>query len=60
MIPSRILLLDKRPPLEAFSISRLPPGTYVIEAWHERLPAQTQTVTVGAHETKTITFTFHS
>ena len=43
-----------------FSIRRLPPGTYVIEAWHERLPAQTQTVTVTAGQTQTITFTFRS
>ena len=44
----------------AFSLRRLPPGTYVIEAWQEHYPAQTQTVTVGAKETKDITFTFHS
>lgn len=43
-----------------FSLSRLPPGTYVIEAWHERYPAQTQTVTVGASESKEIVFTFRS
>jgi plastocyanin len=39
-----------------FSISDLPAGTYEIEAWHEKLPAQTATVTVGASETKTVTF----
>ena len=43
----------------SFSIGRLPPGTYVIEAWQGKYPAQQQTVTVGAKETKTITFTFH-
>ncbi len=42
-----------------FSLRRLPPGTYVIKAWQEHYPAQTQTVTVGAHETKDIVFTFH-
>jgi plastocyanin len=42
-----------------FSLKRLPPGTYVIEAWQEHYPAQTQTVTVGAHETKDVVFTFH-
>ena len=41
-----------------FSIRRLPPGTYEVEAWHESLPAQTQSVTVAASETKEITFTF--
>lgn len=43
-----------------FSLRRLPPGTYVIEAWQEHYPAQSQTVTVGAHETKDIVFTFRS
>jgi plastocyanin len=43
-----------------FSLNRLPPGTYVVEAWQEHYPAQQQTVTVGAHESKAITFTFHS
>lgn len=41
-----------------FRIGRLPPGTYVIEAWHERLGTQTQTVTVAASETKDVAFTF--
>ena len=42
----------------AFDISRLPPGDYVIEAWHEMLGAQTQNVTVGESETVEISFTF--
>jgi hypothetical protein len=42
----------------AFSIRRLPPGTYTVEAWHETLGAQTQQVTVAANESKEITFTF--
>jgi hypothetical protein len=41
-----------------FSLKTLPPGTYEIEAWHEKLGTQTQTVTVGEKETKEITFTF--
>ena len=41
-----------------FSIKNLPAGTYTIEAWHEKLGTQTQTVTVGAGETKTADFTF--
>jgi plastocyanin len=41
-----------------FSLKGLPPGTYTIEAWHEKLGTQTQTVTVGAKETKDVAFTF--
>ena len=41
-----------------FRIGRLPPGTYVIEAWHERLGTQTVTVTVGASGSKDVAFTF--
>ena len=41
-----------------FSLETLPPGTYEIEAWHEKLGTQTQTVTVGEKETKDISFTF--
>lgn len=40
-----------------FSIANLPAGTYEIEAWHERLPAQRGSVTVGEGETKTQNFT---
>lgn len=42
----------------SFSIRRLPPGTYTIEAWHEQYGAQTMQVTVGANESKTVEFTF--
>ena len=41
-----------------FTISGLDPGTYEITAWHERLPAQTATITVGANETKSQNFKF--
>ncbi len=41
-----------------FTLKSLPPGTYTIEAWHEKLGTMTQSVTVGAKETKEITFTF--
>jgi hypothetical protein len=41
-----------------FELNKLPAGTYTIEAWHEKLGAQSQSVTVGANETKDITFTF--
>lgn len=42
----------------SFSIKGLPPGTYTIEAWHERYGTQTATVTVAGAETKTSDFTF--
>lgn len=42
----------------AFALNNLPAGTYVIEAWHEKYGTATQTVTVGAKETKTIEFNF--
>ena len=41
-----------------FTISGLDPGTYTINAWHERLGTQTATVTVGANETKAQNFKF--
>ena len=41
-----------------FSLKTLPPGTYTIEAWHEKLGAMEQKVTIGAKETKDISFTF--
>lgn len=41
-----------------FNLKGLPPGTYTIEAWHEKLGTMTETVTVGAKETKDISFTF--
>jgi plastocyanin len=41
-----------------FDIKTLPPGTYTIEAWHEKLGTTTQSVTVGQKETKQINFTF--
>jgi uncharacterized protein (DUF2141 family) len=41
-----------------FTITGLPPGTYEITAWHERLGTQTASVTVGAKEAKTQDFKF--
>jgi plastocyanin len=41
-----------------FELKSLPPGTYTIEAWHEKLGATTQMVTLGAKETKEVNFTF--
>jgi len=42
----------------SFSIRGLPPGTYTIEAWHEKYGTQTATVTVTGSETKTADFAF--
>ena len=42
----------------AFSLSTLPPGNYVIEAWHETYGTQTQNVTVTTGGTAEVTFTF--
>jgi plastocyanin len=41
-----------------FSIANLPPGNYTVVAWHEKFGEQEQQVTVGAKETKQVTFTF--
>lgn len=41
-----------------FEIKNLPPGNYVIEAWHEKYGAQTQNVTVTGAESKTVDFSF--
>ncbi len=42
----------------SFSIKGLPPGTYAIEAWHEKYGTQTATVTVAGAAPKTQDFTF--
>ena len=42
----------------SFELKDLPPGDYVIEAWHERFGVQEQHVTVGANESKEISFQF--
>jgi hypothetical protein len=42
----------------AFELKNVPPGTYTVEAWHEKFGTQSQGVTVGAKETKTVSFTF--
>jgi plastocyanin len=43
-----------------FELKGLPPGTYTIEAVHETLGAQTQSVTIGDKGTQDISFTFRS
>jgi plastocyanin len=41
-----------------FSIASLDAGTYEVEAWHEKLGTQKASVTIGAGDTRTITFKF--
>jgi plastocyanin len=41
-----------------FTIANLPPGTYEIEAWHEKLGTQKSSVTVGASDSKAVSFKF--
>ncbi|HTS35904.1 MAG TPA: carboxypeptidase regulatory-like domain-containing protein [Candidatus Solibacter sp.] len=41
-----------------FEIKNLPPGNYTISAWQEKLGTQTQKVTVGTGESKTLDFSF--
>jgi len=42
----------------SFTLKDLPPGTYTIEAWHEKYGTSSQAVTLGAKESKTINFVF--
>lgn len=42
----------------AFTLAGLPAGQYTVEAWHEKLGTQTQTVSVGDGDTKTVSFEF--
>src|SRR2546426_44937 len=42
----------------SFALKGLPPGTYTIEAWHEKYGTQTASVTVAGSETKTADFSF--
>jgi hypothetical protein len=42
----------------AFDLKDLPPGTYTIKAWHEKLGTQTQKITVGSGENKAADFVF--
>ena len=42
----------------AFAIKGLPPGTYTIEAWHEKYGSRTTKVTLAARQDLTASFTF--
>lgn len=41
-----------------FTLSNVPPGTYTLVAWHEKLKTQEQQVTVQAGQTTSVEFTF--
>ncbi len=41
-----------------FELKNLPPGTYTIEAWHEKAGTQAQQVTIDSKATRGVTFTF--
>ena len=41
-----------------FTIPNLPPGQYVVVAWHEKYGQQEQPVTVGPKESKALSFSF--
>jgi hypothetical protein len=41
-----------------FVIKGLPPGTYTLEAWHEKFGTRTAKVTVVEHQTQNASFSF--
>lgn len=43
-----------------FELKNLPPGTYTVEAWHEKFGKQSQQVALGPRESKEIWFRFNS
>jgi plastocyanin len=45
-------------PAGSFELEQVPPGTYTIEAWHEKLGTQTQRVTLAEKGSADVTFTF--
>ncbi len=40
------------------TLAGLPPGTYTVEAWHEKFGTKTQQIIVGAKDSKDVAFTF--
>ena len=42
----------------AFSLPNLPPGTYTLEVWHEKLGTRTQQITIGPKQSADAVFTF--
>ncbi len=45
-------------PEGTYTLRNLPPGDYVIEAWHERFGTRTQKISVGEKETREVDFAF--
>ncbi len=43
-----------------FELKNLPPGTYTIEAWHEKYGVQERTVALGPRESRSVPFHFKS
>jgi hypothetical protein len=43
----------------AFQIGNLPPGTYTIAAWQEKLGTQRQTITIQPGQKAALDFKFH-
>jgi len=41
-----------------FELKNLPPGSYTIEAWHERFGTQDVSVNIGPKESRSVSFTF--
>jgi plastocyanin len=44
----------------SFDLPSLPPGTYTVTVWHEKLGTTSQKITIGANETKELSFLFKS
>ena len=42
----------------AFSIGKVPPGTYTVEAWHERYGSKSSEITVAGDKPTELSFTF--
>jgi plastocyanin len=43
-----------------FTLKEVPPGTYTVEAWHEKLGTRTASVTIGEKESKDLSFAFEA
>jgi plastocyanin len=42
----------------AFSMHGVPPGTYTVEAWHEKFGTKTATITIGPSQNGSLSFSF--
>jgi hypothetical protein len=43
-----------------FELKNVPPGTYTVEAWHEKLGTRTENVTLGEKGSQQLSFTFNT